>query len=247
VGGSDLFDIEREHSVASILAQSLDLYQTYPLLFGTLALAVVAPYELGVLAVTGSTTLSGTHGGAGVLLTLLDYVLIAPLISALHIHAVAVIKDGQAPRLGEVAVRGLRVLPVVAAAVIAAGFGIALGYLALIVPGVLLSLRWSVVAQVAAMDDEGWMPSLDASRQLTRGHYLHILGLVVVAAILTGGLTVAARLIPAGSSAGVGSVVLSIATHTVTASFSALVLAVLYFDLRARRAGSSASASGSGG
>jgi hypothetical protein len=247
VDDSDLFDIEREHSVASIIAQALDLYQRYPLLFLTLALAVVTPYELGVLAITGSTTLRGTHGGTGVLLTLLDYVLVAPLISALHIHAVAVIKDRQTPRLGEVAVRGLRVLPEVAAAVIAAGFGIALGYLALIVPGVLLSLRWSVVAQVAAIDHEGWLPALDGSRQLTRGHYRHIFGLVVVAAILTGGLTVAARLIPTGSRSGVGSVVLSIATQTVTASFSALVLAVLYFDLRARWAGASAGAAESGG
>jgi hypothetical protein len=239
VGDPDLFDIEREHSVASIIAQALDLYQYYPLLFLTLALAVVGPYELAVLAITGSGSLGRAHGGAALLLTLLDYVLVAPLISALHIHAVALISDGKKPHLGEVAVSGLRVLPVVAAAVIAAAFGIALGYLALIVPGILLSLRWSVVAQVAAMDGEGWMPALDGSRQLTRGHYLHILGLVLIGGILTGGVTIAARAIPAGSSAGVASVILGIATHTVTASFSALLFAILYFDLRARRAGPS--------
>jgi hypothetical protein len=243
VDGSNLFDIEREHSVASIIAQALDLYQGFPVLFATLALAVVAPYELAVVAVTGSTSLVGAKGGTGLLLSLLDYVLVAPLISALHIHAVALISGGEKPRLGDVALRGLRVLPVVAAAVIASGLGIALGLLALIVPGVLLSLRWAVVAQVAAMDHEGWIPALDGSRALTRGHYLHILGLGVIVAILTGGLTLGVRVIPAGPSAGVGSVLLSIATHTLTASFSALVFAVLYFDLRARRARSSERAS----
>jgi hypothetical protein len=245
VDDSNLFDIKREHSVASIIAQALDLYQSYPLLFGTLALAVVVPYEVAVLALTGTTTLSGAKGGAGVLLSLLDYVLVGPLISALHIHAVALISDGEKPRLGEVALRGLRVLPVVAAAVVASGLGIALGLLALIVPGILLSLRWAVVAQVASMEHEGWIPALDGSRQLTRGHYLHILGLGVIVTILTGGLTLSARAIPTG--AGAGSVALSIATHTLTASFSALVFAILYFDLRARRAGSSAGTSESAG
>ena len=244
---SDLFDIEREHSVASIIAQALDLYQRYPLLFATLALAVVVPYEVAVLALTGSTTLSGAKGGAGVLLSLLDYVLVGPLISALHIHAVALISGGGKPRLGEVAPRGLRVLPVVVAAVIASGLGIALGLLALIVPGILLSLRWAVVAQVAAMDDEGWIPALEGSGQLTRGHYLHILGLGVIVTILTAGLTLSVRAIPTGGGAAAGSVALSIATHTLTASFSALTFAILYFDLRARRAGLPAGASGSGG
>jgi hypothetical protein len=245
VDDSNLFDIKREHSVASIIAQALDLYQSYPLLFATLALAVVVPYEVAVLALTGTTTLSGAKGSAGILLSLLDYVLVGPLISALHIHAVALISDGEKPRLGEVALRGLRVLPVVAAAVVASGLGIALGLLALIVPGILLSLRWAVVAQVASMEHEGWIPALDGSRQLTRGHYLHILGLGVIVTILTGGLTLSARAIPTG--AGAGSVALSIATHTLTASFSALVFAILYFDLRARRAGSSAGTSESAG
>ena len=38
-------------------------------------------------------------------------------------------------------------LPVVAAAEIAAGFGIGLGLLAFLIPGVYLLVRWAVVAQ----------------------------------------------------------------------------------------------------
>jgi len=233
-------DIDRERSVADIIAEALDIYQRYPLLFLTLALGVIAPYQLAVLAINGTGPLAGsTHGslGAYYVLLLLDYALVGPLVSALHIHAVIRMGEGEKPRLAEVAVQGLRVLPIVAAAVIIAGLGIALGFLALIVPGVLLALRWSVVAQVAAVEHEGWIPSLSRSRVLTRGHYWHIFGLFVITGLVNGGVGLGAAALPLGSTSGAASVAVGIATHTITASFSALTLAILYFDLRARAAG----------
>ncbi len=42
------------------------------------------------------------------------------------------------------------------------------------------------------------------------------------------------RAIPLGSTSGAASVALGIGVYTVTASFAALTLAILYFDLRAR-------------
>jgi hypothetical protein len=237
--GPPPIEIERERSVAEIIGEALEVFQRYPLLFLALALAVIAPYELAVLAVTGRGPLdNGAHQSlsATYLLLLLDYAMVGPLVSALHVHAVVLIGGGSRPRFAEVALRGLRVLPVVAAAVIVAGFGIFLGIIALIVPGIVLALRWSVVAQVAAIDHEGWIPSLRRSAELTRGHYMHILGLLIIAGLLTGAVSVAAQTIPLGSSSGAASVAVGIATRTITASFTALTLAILYFDLRARSA-----------
>jgi hypothetical protein len=230
-------EIERPRSVAQIIGEALDIYQRYPLLFLTLALGVIAPYDLAVLAIAGRGPLaSNAHQNVGVswLLLLLDTAMVGPLVSALHIHAVAVIGQRSTPRLKDVTLRALRVLPVVVAAVIVSALGIFLGYLALIVPGVVLMLRWAVVAQVAAMDHEGWIPSLRRSRELTRGHYGHIFGLLLVAGLMTAGVGVGARFIPLGSTSGVASVAVGIGTRTITASFSALTLAILYFDLRAR-------------
>jgi hypothetical protein len=231
-------EIERPRSLAEILAEALDIYQRYPVLVLTLTLGVIGPYELAVLAATGEGPL-GTQAhqkaGVAILLALLNYAFVAPFVSALLIYAVIVIGEGHRPRLAQVAARGLRVLAEVAAAVIAAGFVIGLGLL-LIIPGILLALRWSVVAQVAAVDHEGWMPALRRSGELTRGHYWHIAGLILITALLTGGVELAAAAIPLGSRSGAVSVALGILVRTITASFAALTLALLYFDLRARSA-----------
>lgn len=231
--------IERQRSVAEIIGEALDIYQAYPLLFLILAIGVIAPYELIVLAVTGDGPLvSSAHQNVGVtyLLLLLDTAMIGPLVSALHVHAVLDIGRGGRPRFQAVVLRALRVLPVVVAAVIVSTAGIALGFLALIVPGVLLALRWAVVAQVAALENEGWIPSLRRSRELTREHYGHIFGLLLIITLLSSGILFGVRAIPLGSSSGVASVAAGIAARTITASFSALTVALLYFDLRARLA-----------
>ncbi len=235
-------EIERERTVAGIIGEALDMYQAHPLLFLTLALGVIAPYKLAVLAATGQGPLVGaSHQNVGVryLLLLLDTALIAPLVSALHIHAVLLIGRNERPRLGQVALRGLRVLPVVAAAAIASSLGIALGFLALIIPGVLLLLRWAVVAQAAAVEHEGWLPALGRSRVLTRGHYRHVLGLLLITGLVNLGVTAGARAVPLGSTSGAASVALGTASATITASLSALTLALLYFDLRARQVAAS--------
>jgi hypothetical protein len=233
-------EIERPRSLAEIIGEAFDLYQRYPLLFATLALGVIAPYELAVLAATGAGPLSNqSHLAPGVrlLLFLLDYALVGPLVSALQVHAVMQIGTGERPRLTGVAARGLRVLPDVVAAVVTAGLGIGLGFLALIVPGILLALRWSVVAQAAAIEREGWLPALRRSGALTRGNYWHIFGLLLITALLSGGVTLAVAALPLGSTAGVASVAVGILARTLTVSFTALTLALLYFDLRARAAG----------
>ncbi|HEV7483689.1 MAG TPA: hypothetical protein VGO13_11395 [Solirubrobacterales bacterium] len=110
---------------------------------------MVVPYQLIVLALTGAGPLaqSSLSLGVGSLLTLIEMALVTPLISALHVHAVAEVRNGRVPRLASVAREGLRVLPVVAAASIASALGIGIGFLLLIVPGVILFFRWVVVAQ----------------------------------------------------------------------------------------------------
>lgn len=238
---SSAIDLGRERSALEILRTALVMYRRYPLLFATLAIGVIAPFELARLAVTGVGPLgSGKSGDEGTLLLfeLVYYVLVGPLISALHVHAVIEIGEGRRPRIGPVALRGLRVLAVVVAAEIVAGVLIGLGFIALIVPGIILSLRWSVVAQTAAVDHEGWMPALRRSAQLTAGHYWHIFRVLLAIGFLTFVIAaIASALAGGGNNTSVLSALIGIVVYTIIASFAALTLAVLYFELRAREAG----------
>ncbi len=225
--------------MGGILATTLRLYARFPVLFLALALVVFAPFDLIVLAATGHGPLGerAQNVGTWLLLTLLHSTLVTGLISALHVHAVAMIGQGQRPRPATVAVRGLRVLPVVVAAEIMATLGIGLGFLALIIPGIVLSIRWAVVAQAAAVENEGWLPALRSSARLADGSYGRIVGLLLLIGLFGFGVNRAASAIHFHSSVAPASVATGIATDTLVASFAALAVALLYFDLRARRAG----------
>lgn len=231
-------ELDRTRSVGNILRSTLQLYSSYPWLFWTLALAVMLPWDLAKLAITGV----GPFGHApheGFLehesLQLFGATLIVALISALHVHAIVAIGEGQRPRLGSVAWSGVRVLPIVGAAAIIADVGTELGFFALLIPGIVLWIRLIVVAQAAAIERAGVRPALRRSWQLTRGHEWHVLGLILVVGVLVATVSVGAFLLTTGSGTSAGAVALGIVVNTVLASFSALTTALLYFDLRSRQ------------
>jgi hypothetical protein len=142
----------------AIVAGTFNLYARYPLLFLALALGVVMRYDLLVLIATGFGPLAKNRElGVNYLFAAF---LVSPLISALHIHAVAEVHAGRTPQLRNIAARGLRVLPTAAATAIMATLGILAGFVLLIVPWIILAFRWYVAVQTAAIGHEGWLPAL---------------------------------------------------------------------------------------
>jgi hypothetical protein len=61
-----------------------------------------------------------------------------------------------------------------------------------------------------------------------------VLGLILLTGMLNLAVTLGADAIPLGGTSRAPSVIVGIAVDTVIASFSALTLALLYFDLKAR-------------
>ena len=219
-----------------VIGAALKLYARHPLLFALLALMVVAPYELAVLAITHVPPLGTRHESPGTALTLglLDVALVGPMVSALYVIAVMTVGESQQPRLLLVARRGLTALPVVAAAQIVAALGIAAGLFAFILPGIVLAVRWAVVAQTAAVERTDWMGALRRSLELTRGNSLHVFAVIFLAAGVDLALAAGGAAVTGGAKRA-RDVVLGIAVVTVARSFAALTTAVLYFDLVARR------------
>ena len=221
--------------MGQILGAALSLYRRYPVLLLVLALVVTAPYELIVLAVLGTAPIGGRsdRASAALILLLVDVVLVAPLIAALYAQAVVSIARGEKPTFVTVASRVARVLPVVVAAQIVAGIGIGIGFLAFVIPGLYLLIRWAVVAQAATLEHTDWMGALRRSGELVRGNYWHVCGVVVVTLAVNVGLGEAAGSL-SGNQTGAADVIVGIAVGTIARSFAALTTAVLYFDLLAR-------------
>jgi hypothetical protein len=238
MGQGEPIALEHQRSVVEILRDALRLYRRYPALFAVLAAIVFVPYGLVEVAVTGSGPLAGTHGGGGAtvqfLFAFLPTTLVYPLISALDIHALVIIDRGDRPSLGAVLPAGLRVLPVVLAAEIMANLGVIVGLILFIIPGLVLSLRWAVTAQAAAIEPGDWIAALRRSGELASRNYLHVLGAVFVPALVVAALDAGAHALPLGRSSGAPSVAVAIAIGTVGASFVALCTTLLYYDLRAR-------------
>jgi len=124
-GGPPAEPLREPEPVNAIIAKTFALYRRYPLLFLVLALGVIVPYDLVVLIATGSGPLAKNSGLA--VNPLLAVFLISPLISALHIHAVAEVRAERTPRLRSIAARGLRVLPTAAATAIMVTLGVLVG------------------------------------------------------------------------------------------------------------------------
>ena len=232
-------DLTPSRSVWEIVQSTLRLYSQYPWLFFVLAAVVVAPWELLRLIITGYGPLG--HFRESFLetrsLDLIDLSIVSPLISVMHIQAVIVIGEGRRPRLGSIVLKGLRMLPVAGAAVVLAGIAIEIGFIALVIPGILLSIRYAVVAQAAAVEQRGVRQAWRSSSELTNGNGWHVFGLFVVGGLPLAGVGIGAVLLTTGAGTSAGSVALGIALHAIVASFVALAEALLYFDLIARRSG----------
>ncbi|MBA4000427.1 hypothetical protein [Brevundimonas sp.] len=67
---------------------------------------------------------------------------------------------------------------------ILAGLGMALGFILLIVPGVILAVLWSVAAPAIVIEKRGVFDSFQRSRDLTRGYRWNVFGLLVIYILL---------------------------------------------------------------
>jgi hypothetical protein len=121
---------------------------------------------------------------------------------------------------------------------IVAGIGIVIGFILVIVPGLILITIWSVAAPVVVLERPGGLRALGRSRELVKGDGWNVFAVILLLVILVGVVTVVLEAVAAAAGAGVG-IVVRVIVGILTAPISSLAQAVLYFQLR----GSSATVS----
>jgi len=143
---------------------------------------------------------------------------------------------GQRLTLGACLSRGFgRFLPIVGISILAV-FGIMLGTVLLIVPGIMLACMWYVAVPVTAVERLGVGAALARSSELTRGYRWSILGMYLLFVLLT--LLVMTVLVGLLSALGpTGALVVSELVGVFLSLYGGVLAAVAYHDLRVTKEG----------
>jgi hypothetical protein len=121
------------------------------------------------------------------------------------------------------------VLPLIGLAIVA-GFAIAIGFVLIIIPGLILLTWWSVAAPALVIERAGVFGSLGRSRDLVRGNGWNVFGTILLVLLIDIAVNIVAAIIGAAlGDAGRG--VVDWIAATLTAPIVALTSSVLYFAL----------------
>ncbi len=202
---------------------------------------VLLPASAVVFVITGILTALLIAASSGLALVALLLSLIATtLFTGMVVELVADVRDGRRDHTPMQLVRAAT--PVIGQLIlvgIVAGIGIVVGFVLIIVPGLILITIWSVAAPVVVLERPGVFASLGRSRELVRGNGWQVFAVIFVLFFLI--LIVSSGVELAADSAGTGAgLVARVVIGVLTGPLSALAQAVLYFDLRDAHAKASA-------
>ena len=113
------------------------------------------------------------------------------------------------------------------------GLGVAIGFVLLIIPGLILLVTWSVVAPVTVLERPGVFAAFARSRELVRGNGWPVFGVILLVGVTVFVFTLVAEL----ASTALGSLGGALVQWAVTAAIapaSAISASVIYFALQGR-------------
>jgi hypothetical protein len=199
--------------------------------------SVLMPAAAVVFVFTGIIAALLVVASPGLVLVALIIDLVAvTLFTGMVVELVADVQDGKRDASPGQLLRA--VTPVLGQLIlvgIVAAIGIVIGFVLIIVPGLILITIWSVAAPVVVLERPGVFAALSRSRELVRGNGWQVFGVIFVLYFLVGvfSLIIEGAAESAGSGAGI---VVRVIVGVLTAPLSALAASVLYFELRGRHA-----------
>jgi hypothetical protein len=235
--------LQRPRDVTALFRDALAVYGRNWSTLLAVSAAVVVPVQVVVTGIgleqIGSSYDSSPSAAELVIPTLVGFLVSAPIITATCIYALQAVDRGRDPRAGEVLTAGFEAFAPIFFAILLAAAGIALGLLALIVPGVYLAVRWFFVPQAVVIERTRGVEALRRSGEAVRGFWWRVFGIVLLGNVVAAlpGLVIGLPFQSLAESADrqVWALVGSIATEIVATPFVALLATLLYYDLRSRR------------
>ena len=221
-------------SIGAVLDEAWTLFTRFFLRFFLIAALVFG--SLNLVYALLATAIDDSDGGTVLLLAAAGFaaaIVGATWLQGAFVFAVQDARDGTFDSsITQVFARVSSSVAALVGAGLLAGFGIALGLIALVVPGLFLLTIWAVIAPVIVIEKRRALESFGRSRELVRGHGWTVFAIVVITGLLS---VVAASLLQAAFSSlpeflriFVGSTI----AQAVVSPFGAIALAITYFRLR---------------
>ena len=179
--------------------------------------------------------LLGLAGSFGLFLGWIVSLIAAFLVQAALVKAVQDVRDGRVDlNLGETVSAALPYLVTVIAASILAGIGISIGFVLLIIPGLILLTFWSLIVPSIVIGGEGVFSSFSKSWRTVRGYAWHVFGtyVLVFLILIVVDIVLGLILLPLHSLAA-RNAISSVVSGTLVAPFLALVVTLIYYRLTA--------------
>jgi hypothetical protein len=213
---------------SGVIGEAWSLYKTHWRHLLSISFVVyLAVALIGVLLVAILTWVGA------ILAALISLVALFWLQAAL-VKAVEDIRDGRADlSIGETFEAARTHLAAVLVAGLIAVIGIGLGFILLVIPGLLLFTCWAVIVPAIVIEGKSAGESFGRSFDLVRAYFWRVLGIVVLTLLIYFGFQIVLALVLSPLADWLRSFVSTIVSGTLTAPFFALVLTVLYFRLSA--------------
>ena len=161
-------------------------------------------------------------------------VIAATLYEGMVVGLVRDVQDGRRDSsAGELLNAATPVIAPLIGAGLLSGLGIGIGFLLLIIPGLILLTIWAVIAPVIVIERSGVIDAFGRSRELVRGNGWGVFGVIISAFVIALVVGLIFGAIAAGIAHGaIVRIIFNIAASTVTAPITALAAAVIYYRLR---------------
>ena len=177
-------------------------------------------------------------------------IVLTALLQAAVIRGVVEDLNGRKVNMADCLSGGLGIsLPVIGISIMV-GLGVVLGSILLIVPGIMLAVRWSVAVPARVMERPGVFAAMGRSAELTKNHRWAIFAIalvffiaVVLFSMIIGAVGGVIALVGGASPTGIAShpamLIISALISAATNTFGAAGVGAIYCELRAIKEGAS--------
>lgn len=234
-----------EFTVGSVLSRTMSVLLKKPILFIVLTLIGLIPATIIVGLLMLSALKSESPGMViffGLLGAIISWIL-ALILQAAVAYGVFKVLHGENAGFGSALGRGFASAGTLLPLSIIVGICVGVGYLLLIIPGIIISCILAVVVPVCVVEKRGVFECMGRSAELTKGNRLKVFAVFFIVGLVI--LIINKLIMPAIVIALPGSLmtaIISIILLVIPQTYQSVMTSIIYYDLRAVKEGVSVDA-----